>query len=121
MKLQAFDSKRRLTNICCFVVGLGLVKLVFGAYILAGGTLFSFESVKRPADPKAEALAKAREQQRLALKKPIRKSLFLKKLTRPQTVRFPTARRSHQKIKPLPQSTIKTKQKPVISPTTPTA
>ena len=69
MKLQAFDSKRRLTNICCFVVGLGLVKLVFGAYILAGGTLFSFESVKRPADPKAEALAKAREQQRLALKK----------------------------------------------------
>ena len=53
MKLQAFDSKRRLTNICCFVVGLGLVKLVFGAYILAGGTLFSFESVKHPRRPES--------------------------------------------------------------------
>lgn len=69
MKSQAFDSKRRLTNICCFVVGLGLVKLVFAAYILAGGTLFSFNSTKQSADPKMEALAKAREQQRLALQK----------------------------------------------------
>lgn len=69
MKSQAFDSKRRLTNICCFVVGLGLVKLVFAAYILAGGTLFSFGETKQSADPKMEALAKAREQQRLALQK----------------------------------------------------
>lgn len=69
MKSQAFDSKRRLTNICCFVVGLGLVKLVFAAYIFAGGTLFSFSSTKQNADPKMEALAKAREQQRLALQK----------------------------------------------------
>lgn len=69
MKSQAFDSKRRLTNICCFVVGLGLVKLVFAAYILAGGTLFSFNNTKQGADPKMEALAKAREQQRLALQK----------------------------------------------------
>lgn len=69
MKSQAFDSKRRLTNICCFVVGLGLVKLVFAAYILAGGTLFSFTGTKQSADPKMEALAKTREQQRLALQK----------------------------------------------------
>lgn len=69
MRSQAFDSKRRLTNICCFVVGLGLVKLVFGAYILAGGTIFSFNTQKQTADPKMEALAKAREQQRLALQK----------------------------------------------------
>ncbi len=83
MKLQAFDSKRRLTNICCFVVGLGLVKLVFGAYILAGGTLFSFESVKHPADPKAEALAKAREQQRLALKKANQEIIVSQKIDTP--------------------------------------
>lgn len=69
MKSQAFDSKRRLTNICCFIVGLGLVKLVFAAYILAGGTIFSFTGTKQNADPKMEALAKAREQQRLALQK----------------------------------------------------
>ena len=69
MRSQAFDSKRRLTNICCFVVGLGLVKLVFGAYILAGGTIFSFNTQKQTVDPKMEALAKAREEQRLALQK----------------------------------------------------
>lgn len=71
MKSQAFDSKRRLTNICCFVVGLGLIKLVFAAYILSGGALFNFEklSQSKSADPKMEALAKAREQQRLALQK----------------------------------------------------
>lgn len=71
MKSQAFDSKRRLTNICCFVVGLGLVKLVFAAYILSGGALFNFEKLTaaKSADPKMEALAKAREQQRLALQK----------------------------------------------------
>ncbi len=69
MKSQAFDSKRRLTNICCFVVGLGLVKLVFGAYIMAGGTLFDFSREEKTADPKAQALAKAREKQLLALKK----------------------------------------------------
>lgn len=71
MKSQAFDSKRRLTNICCFVVGLGLVKLVFAAYILSGGALFNFDKLagKASVDPKMEAFAKAREQQRLALQK----------------------------------------------------
>lgn len=69
MRSQAFDSKRRLTSICCFVVGLGLVKLVFGAYILAGGTIFSFNTQTQSVDPKMEALAKAREEQRLALQK----------------------------------------------------
>lgn len=69
MKSQAFDSKRRLTNICCLIVALGLVKLVFGAYIMAGGTLFSFSREEKTADPKAQALAKVREQQLLALKK----------------------------------------------------
>lgn len=69
MKSQAFDSKRRLTNICCFVVGLGLIKLVFGAYIMAGGTLFDFSREEKNTDPKAQALAKAREKQLLALKK----------------------------------------------------
>lgn len=69
MKSQAFDSKRRLTNICCLVVALGLVKLVFGAYIMAGGTLFSFSREEKTVDPKAKALAKVREQQLLALKK----------------------------------------------------
>lgn len=71
MKSQAFDSKRRLTNICCFVVGLGLVKLVFAAYILSGGSLFDFDKLTgtKSVDSKMEALAKAREQQRLALQK----------------------------------------------------
>lgn len=69
MKLQAFDSKRRLTDICCLVVGLGLIKLVFGAYVMAGGTLFTFQREEKNIDPKAQALAKAREKQLIALKK----------------------------------------------------
>ncbi len=69
MKSQAFDSKRRLTNICCLIVALGLVKLVFGAYIMAGGSLFSFDREEKSLDPKTQALAKVREQQLLALKK----------------------------------------------------
>lgn len=69
MKSQAYASKRRLTNICCLVVGLGLVKLVFGAYLIAGGTLFTLPKKEKVVDPRMEALAKVREKQLLAMKK----------------------------------------------------
>lgn len=69
MKLQAFDSKRRLTNICCLVVSLGLVKLVFGAYLLSGGTLPSFGKEESKIDPKMQALIKERERQALEIKR----------------------------------------------------
>ena len=69
MKSQAYVSKRRLTNICCLVVSLGLIKLVFGAYLIAGGTIFTFPKKEKVVDPKMEALAKVREKQLLAMKK----------------------------------------------------
>ncbi len=69
MRSQAYASKRRLTNICCLVVGLGLAKLVFGAYLIAGGTLFTMPKKEKVVDPRMEALAKVREKQLLAMKK----------------------------------------------------
>ncbi len=107
MKSQAFDSKRRLTNICCFVVGLGLVKLVFAAYIFSGGALFNFEKLnKQSADPKMEALAKAREEQRLALQKANNEILVAQKndtvvQSQVSDTAVQTQAQTHQAVRPI--------------------
>jgi len=61
MKSHPYASKRRLTNICCLVVSLACIKLVFAAYVMAGGELFEFAS-KKELSPKASIIAREYEQ-----------------------------------------------------------
>lgn len=57
MKSHQYASKRRLTNICCIVVALAFVKLVFAGYLAAGGELFAFPSPEKAT--KAQQIAEA--------------------------------------------------------------
>ena len=62
MKSHQYASKRRLTNICCLVVSLAFIKLVFAAYVMAGGELFEFSSERKDYSPKAAIIAHAQKQ-----------------------------------------------------------
>jgi len=63
MKSHPYASKRRLTNICCLVVSLAFIKLVFVAYVMAGGELFEFTAEKE-LSPKASIMAREQRQNR---------------------------------------------------------
>lgn len=63
MKSHQYASKRRLTNICCMVVGLAFVKLVFAGYLAAGGELFAFPSPEKATKAQQIAEAQAKKMQ----------------------------------------------------------
>lgn len=61
MKSHPYASRRRLTNICCLIASLGIIKFIFATYFLAGGELFEFTAT-RELSPKASIIAQEQKQ-----------------------------------------------------------
>ncbi len=63
MKLHHFASKRSLTNFCCLLICLALIKLSFAIFYMAGGKISSLTAEKKEISPKASIIARNHQEQ----------------------------------------------------------